>query len=168
MAKNQLWMWSATDLAGGIRRGDISAVEVTRAHLERIEAVNDRINAVVTLVPNQALEQAQEVDNARAKGRPLGPLAGIPIAHKDLTPTKGIRTTYGSPRFKDFVPNQDAVIIQRIKQAGAVSLGKTNTPEWGAGHKPSTRYSVSREILLILLKPAEAAREGLRQHLQRE
>lgn len=133
MAKNQLWMWSATDLAGGIRRGDISAVEVTRAHLERIEAVNDRINAVVTLVPDQALEQAQEVDKARAKGRPLGPLAGIPIAHKDLTPTKGIRTTYGSPRFKDFVPNQDAVIIQRIKQAGAVSLGKTNTPEWGAG-----------------------------------
>jgi amidase len=133
MASDNLWLWTATELAESIRTGDISAIEVTEAHLDRIQAVNDQVNAIVTLEPQLALDQAKQIDKARAKGQPLGPLAGVPMAHKDLTLTKGIRTTFGSRRFKTFIPNKDAVIIERLKQAGAVSLGKTNTSEWGAG-----------------------------------
>lgn len=145
MASDNLWLWTATELAESIRTGDISAIEVTEAHLDRIHAVNDQVNAIVTLEPQLALDQAKQIDKARAKGQPLGPLAGVPMAHKDLTLTKGIRTTFGSRRFKTFIPNKDAVIIERLKQAGAVSLGKTNTSEWGAGSQTfNSLYGTTR------------------------
>lgn len=145
MASDNLWLWTATELAESIRTGDISAIEVTEAHLDRIQAVNDQVNAIVTLEPQLALDQAKQIDKARAKGQPLGPLAGVPMAHKDLTLTKGIRTTFGSRRFKTFIPNKDAVIIERLKQAGAVSLGKTNTSEWGAGSQTfNSLYGTTR------------------------
>ncbi len=145
MASDNLWLWTATELAESIRTGDISAIEVTEAHLDRIQAVNDQVNAIVTLEPQLALDQAKQIDKARAKGQPLGPLAGVPMAHKDLTLTKGIRTTFGSRRFETFVPNKDAVIIERLKQAGAVSLGKTNTSEWGAGSQTfNSLYGTTR------------------------
>lgn len=145
MASDNLWLWTATELAESIRTGDISAIEVTEAHLDRIQAVNDQVNAIVTLEPQLALDQAKQIDKARAKGQPLGPLAGVPMAHKDLTLTKGIRTTFGSRRFETFIPNKDAVIIERLKQAGAVSLGKTNTSEWGAGSQTfNSLYGTTR------------------------
>ncbi len=124
---------TATELARGIRSRELSAVEVVSAHLARIEAVNPQVNAIVTLLPEQALKDARAVDEAFARGEELGPLAGLPVAHKDLALTKGVRTTFGSPIFEDFVPEEDALIVERLKKAGAITLGKTNTPEFGAG-----------------------------------
>ncbi|MGI9049866.1 MAG: amidase [Rubrobacteraceae bacterium] len=124
---------TATELARGIRSREFSAVEVASAHLERIEAVNPQVNAIVALLPERALEDAHAIDGALARGEELGPLAGLPVAHKDLALTKGVRTTFGSPIFEDFVPEEDALIVERLKKAGAVTLGKTNTPEFGAG-----------------------------------
>ncbi len=124
---------TATDLARRLQRTDVSAREVVAAHLAQIARVNPKVNAIVTLVADQALAQAQRADEALARGHLLGPLHGLPVAFKDLHDTAGLRTTYGSPLFRDFVPTQDALIVERIKQAGAITLGKTNTPEFGAG-----------------------------------
>jgi amidase len=103
------------------------------AHLAQIERVNPKVNAIVTLVAEQALASAARADEDIARRRPLGPLHGLPVAHKDLVDTAGIRTTRGSPFYKDNVPTRDAEIVARIKRAGALTLGKTNTPEFGAG-----------------------------------
>jgi len=123
----------ATTLAGLLAKKKISARELLDAHLKQIERVNPKVNAIVTLAAEQAQAKAKLCDEAAARGRFLGPLHGLPVAHKDLQDTKGIRTTYGSPIFKDHVPAADTLLIQRIRQAGAVTLGKTNTPEFGAG-----------------------------------
>jgi amidase len=108
----------------------LSAAEVMRAFIDRIERVNPQVNAIVTFLPEQALKEAKALD--RKKGR-KPPLAGLPIAYKDLVPTKGIRTTMGSLVYKDNVPKEDALLVERLKAAGAITLGKTNTPEFGAG-----------------------------------
>ncbi len=133
MYDTSLCYLTATELALKIRSGEISAVETMEAHLAQIEKVNPQVNAIVTLVPELALEQARKADEKLAQGGKLGPLHGLPVAHKDLVPTKGIRTTFGSPIFQDFVPEQDALLVERILNAGGISLGKTNTPEFGAG-----------------------------------
>lgn len=124
---------TATTLADLLRNREVSAVEVLEAHLAQIERVNPQVNAIVTMIPEQALERAKAADAAAARGDELGPLHGLPIAHKDLVETKGIRTTFGSPIFSDNIPEQDALLVQRIREAGAVLIGKTNTPEFGAG-----------------------------------
>jgi amidase len=124
---------SATELAGRIRRKDLSAREVTEAHLSQVERLNPPLNAIVTLVAEGALARARALDESAARGRFHGPLHGLPVAHKDLTETKGIRTTHGSPIFKDHVPQSNALIVDRLQDAGAVTIGKTNTPEFGAG-----------------------------------
>jgi amidase len=111
----------------------ISCVELVTTHLEWIERVNPVVNAICTLVPELALGQARAVDAALAAGEDPGPLAGLPVAIKDLVITAGIRTTHGSPLFAHHIPDRDAVHVARLKAAGAVLLGKTNTPEWGAG-----------------------------------
>ncbi len=103
------------------------------AHLAQIERVNPRVNAVVTMIADRALEQAALADERQARGEPLGPLHGLPIAHKDLVLTKGVRTTFGSPIYRDFVPEEDALIVERLRNAGAIAIGKTNVPEFGAG-----------------------------------
>lgn len=105
-----------------------------RAHLDRIAVANPRLNAIVTLLPEKnLLAEAEKADRAVAAAGPLGPLHGLPVAHKDLTLTRGIRTTFGSPLFADFVPDEDALIVERLRAAGAITIGKTNTPEFGAG-----------------------------------
>jgi amidase len=106
---------------------------VTAAHLERIEAVNPRVNAVVTVTAEQALDRAAELDRRFAAGEEPGPLHGLPVAHKDNLLTAGVRTTFGSPIYKDFVPATDDPLVIRMRDAGAVMLGKTNLPEFGAG-----------------------------------
>jgi len=133
MYDTSLCYLTATELALKIRSGEISAVETMEAHLAQIEKVNPQVNAIVTLVPELALEQARKADEKLAQGGKLGPLHGLPVAHKDLVPTKGIRTTFGSPIFQDFIPEEDALLVERIRNAGGISLGKTNTPEFGAG-----------------------------------
>jgi amidase len=126
-------MMAATELAARLQAGEVSAREVLAAHLDRIDRVNPAINAIITLLPEQAMERAAELDEAFAKEGPVGPLHGLPIAHKDLLLTAGVRTTFGSPLFADFVPDQDALLAQRVRDAGAVMIGKTNVPEFGAG-----------------------------------
>ena len=125
-----LWERSAVGLQRLVARREASAVEVVTAFLERIDAVNPRVNAIVTLVPERALADAAAADRA---GTPLGPLHGLPIAIKDLVDTAGIRTTYGSPLYADHVPDADAWLVRRLRNAGAIVVGKTNTPEFGAG-----------------------------------
>jgi amidase len=124
---------TATELARRIRARELSCEEVMRAHLAQIERVNPKVNAVVTLLPEQAIEGAREADRRLRAGDAVGALHGLPIAHKDLMPTRGIRTTFGSPIYKDHVPDQDGVLVERIRAAGAILIGKTNTPEFGAG-----------------------------------
>ena len=124
---------SAASMARRIRAGELSAREVTEAHLRRIGEVNPRVNAIVTLVAEKALDAAAEADESQARGAALGPLHGLPVVHKDLQPTKGIRTTWGSPLFRDFVPEADSLLMERTRAAGAITLGKSNTPEFGAG-----------------------------------
>jgi amidase len=116
-----------------IRLKKLSAREALAAHLKQIERINPKVNAIVTLVADQARESARRADELQARGGQLGALHGLPIAHKDLVETAGIRTTFGSPLFKDNVPKFDDLIVQRIKRAGAITIGKTNTPEFGAG-----------------------------------
>jgi amidase len=124
---------SATELAARIARRDVSVTEVVRAHLAQIERVNPNVNAVVTLTAERALEEASVKDAALARGERPGPLFGLPVVHKDLVPTRGIRTTYGSPIYRDHVPDEDGLVVERLRAAGAVTLGKSNTPEFGAG-----------------------------------
>ena len=126
------WL-TATDLVRRMRRRELSARDVLRAHLEQIERVNPQVNAIVTLVADQARTHALSLDEAAARGESLGPLHGLPVAHKDLAETKGIRTTFGSPIFKDYVPDFSTLLVERVQQAGAITIGKTNTPEFGAG-----------------------------------
>lgn len=125
---------TATELAAKIRTRELSAREVMEAHLAQIERVNPKVNAIITMIsPEEALALADEADRKLASGAEVGPLHGLPIAHKDLSPTKGMRTTWGSPIFKDFVPEEDSLITARLVQAGALRIGKTNVPEFGAG-----------------------------------
>jgi len=131
--QQELCFLPATELVHLIRGREVSVTEVMQAHLDQIERHNPAVNAVVTLVPERALDSASALDARLAKGEQGGPLCGLPVAHKDLAPTKGIRTTFGSPVFADFVPHQDAAIVERLAKGGALTIGKTNTPEFGAG-----------------------------------
>ena len=133
MPNQEICFLTATEIARLIRTKELSAIEVMEAHLAQIEGVNPKVNAIVTFLPEQALEQARAADVALGKGEDVGPLHGLPVAHKDLTLTKGIRTTFGSLAFKDFIPQEDGLIVERLKKAGAITVGKTNTPEFGAG-----------------------------------
>jgi amidase len=101
--------------------------------LTQIERVNPKVNAIVTLVPELAAAAAAKADEMQARGETLGPLHGLPVAHKDLLDTRGIRTTFGSPLYKDNVPTEDDIVVERMRRAGAITIGKTNTPEFGSG-----------------------------------
>ncbi len=127
---------TAVDLAGMLARGDVSAVEVLDVHLDRIDQRNAELNAICTLDRDRARAEARAADDLR-RSDPVEaarrPLLGLPTAIKDLVSTKDIRTTFGSPIFADHVPDVDALIVERIRDAGAIVIGKTNTPEFGAG-----------------------------------
>ena len=131
---NDICFMSAVELAAALRHKRLSAREVMRAHLDQIARVNPMVNAIVTRISDdEALKLADAADRAIADGDELGPLHGLPVAHKDLVPTKGMRTTFGSPIYQDFVPDQDALIVERLKRGGALTIGKSNVPEFGAG-----------------------------------
>jgi amidase len=124
----------ARELAALIAARELSAVEVMRAFLARIEALDGVVNAIPTLVPPQELlAAAADADRRLAAGEPPGLLHGLPIGIKDLVWTRGLRTTFGSPIYRDFVPDRDDLHVERIKRAGGIVVGKTNTPEFGAG-----------------------------------
>jgi amidase len=141
----ELWRRSAVELARLLATGQVSAREVLDEHLTRIDDVNPTVNAIVTFALERALEDAVRADAAHARGESLGVLHGLPIAHKDLADTAGIRTTMGSPILADNVPRVDELMIARLRAAGCVTLGKTNTPEFGAGsHTFNPMFGVTR------------------------
>ena len=145
MIDDELCGLSAIDLAARIRRRDVSARDVMTAHLTRIERVNPRVNAIVTLAAERAMADAARADEATARGDATGVLHGLPVAHKDLIDTAGIRTTKGSPFYRDTIPTHDALIVTRWRAAGAISIGKTNTPEMGAGSQTfNTLFGATR------------------------
>src|SRR5215471_4957882 len=127
-------MMDAGELAGAIRARKVSCVEVMAAYLDHINELNPRLNAIVALEERAGLlTQAREKDAELARGEAVGPLHGFPFAVKDLTPVKGIRTTMGSPILKDNIPAADSAMVARVRNAGAIFVGKTNTPEFGLG-----------------------------------
>ena len=128
MALHQL---SALDLLNHYKTKDLSPIDVVQSLFDRIHSINPALNAFVTLNEDNALSFAKKAEERIMKGKALRPLEGVPIAIKDLTPTKGIRTTFGSPLFKDHIPNRDSTVVHRLKAAGAIIMGKTNTPEFG-------------------------------------
>src|SRR5262245_55258974 len=141
-----LVMLDARALASVIRAREVSCVEVMTAYLDHIDRVNPHVNAIVALRDRAALlADAKEKDAQLARGDATGTLHGLPFAVKDLVPVKGIRTTSGSLLFKDFVPAADSVMVERLRQAGAIIIGKTNTPEFGLGsHTYNEVYGATR------------------------
>ncbi len=131
---SEIVMMDAGALASTIRAKRVSCVEVMTAYLDHIERLNPKVNAIVALQERADLmAQAREKDAALGRGEPVGPLHGFPFAVKDLTPVRGIRTTMGSPILKDNVPAADSAMVARVRNAGAIFIGKTNTPEFGLG-----------------------------------
>src|SRR5258705_1095273 len=132
MADARLAWLSATELAGLIRKKTVSPVEVVGAVLARIEALNPRLNAFVTLTDEQARRDAKAAERTlMRRGARLGPLHGVPVSVKELVITRGVRTTFGTPLYLDNVPTEDVPIVERLKAAGGIMLGKTNTPTFG-------------------------------------
>jgi amidase len=155
MADINLTRKSARELAALIRTRVVSPVEVLDAHLAVIARLNPKLNAIVTLVAEQARAAAQAAETAVLSEAELGPLHGLPVAIKDVTLTAGIRTTFASPLFRDFVPDEDAEVVRRLKQAGAIVLAKTNTPEFAAGaHTVNELFGATRNPWNPALSPA--------------
>jgi Asp-tRNA(Asn)/Glu-tRNA(Gln) amidotransferase A subunit family amidase len=127
----------ATELAARIRRKDLSPAEVVSNSLARIGDVNPHLNCFCFVFPDEAMEQARAAEQAVLRGDTLGPLHGVPVAIKDFTPTRGKRTTLGSYAFENWIPNHDALIVERLRDAGAIMVGKTTTPEFA--HSSFTR-----------------------------
>ena len=146
---------SAGELVALVKSREITPVEILDAHLSAIDRINPKLNAIVTLVADQAREAAVKAGDAVMRGDTIGLLHGLPVGIKDITPTAGIRTTFGSPLFKDYVPTQDAEAVRRLKAAGAIVLAKTNTPEFAAGANTFNEvFGVTRNPWNTALSPA--------------
>ena len=130
---NELCFQSACEIARALREKEVSALEVVEMHLRRIEATHPTLNAVVTSAAERAMDEARAADARHSKGEPLGPLHGVPITIKDSIETAGIRTTGGTTGLANYVPERDAPVVARLREAGAIVLGKTNTPELTLG-----------------------------------
>src|SRR5262245_31172187 len=124
---------SVRTIRDAVAAGDVSAVEVCRTCLDRLQAVNGTLNAFNTIAAERALERAAEIDRRRAAGTPSGPLAGVPVAIKDNLCVRGMRTTASSRILEHFIPPYDATVVRRIEDAGAVIVGKTNCDEFAMG-----------------------------------
>jgi amidase len=148
---NDLVMMNAARLAAAIHGREVSCVEVMTAYLDHIEKLNGKVNAIVALQERgDLIAQARERDSQLARGDSIGPLHGFPHAVKDLQAVKGIRTTMGSPILKDFVPSADSLMVARLRKAGAIFIGKTNTPEFGLGsHTYNPVYGATRNAFNV-------------------
>jgi amidase len=143
---NDIVALDATTLAAAIHTRKLSCVEVMTAYLDHIAALNPQVNAIVALQDRDTLlAQARERDGQLTHGESMGALHGVPHAVKDLQAVKGIRTTQGSPILKDFVPAADSLMVERLRTAGAIFIGKTNAPEFGLGsHTYNPVYGITR------------------------
>ncbi len=139
MTNDALHQLTLSEIAAGLERGDYSSVEVVKAHLDRIESLDDSLNAFITVTSDSALEAAAAADAARADGN-AGPLTGLPIAHKDIFCTRGVLTTCASHMLDNFVSPYDATVVERLAAAGAIMLGKTNMDEFAMGSSNETSY----------------------------
>ncbi|MGN6459724.1 MAG: amidase [Pseudolabrys sp.] len=154
MSSNELSRKSAVELARLIRARAVTPLEVLDAHLETIERLNPTLNAIVTIA-DDVREAARAAGEAVTSGQTLGPVHGLPVVIKDVTLTKGLRTTFGSPLFKDFVPDEDAAAVARLRKAGAIILGKTNTPEFATGaNTVNELFGATRNPWNTTLSPA--------------
>lgn len=133
---NEIYYADASELSARIHSKDVSPVDVVRAHLERIESVNPKLNAIVT-VADSALERAREAEAAIVRGESWGPLHGVPFTMKDVFDTAGVRTTRGSKLFAARIPSRDATVVERLKKAGGILIGKTNVPEFALAAETS-------------------------------
>lgn len=151
---NEICRMDAVTLAARIRRRELSPVEVTEAVLARMEKLEPALHAFCTPTPELARAEARRIEGELAAGRPVGPLAGVPVSIKDLILTKGIRTVFGSATYENFVPEEDDVAVERLRAAGAIILGKTNVPEFGysgTGHNPV--FETTRNPWNLALNP---------------
>ncbi len=123
-----LWRWPAHRLTAAIRAGAVSAREAAVSALDRVQAVNPALNAIVDVLPDEALAAADAVDAARRRGDPLGPLHGVPVTVKVNVDLRGRATTNGVVAFKDHIATEDSPVVANLKRAGAVIIGRTNTP----------------------------------------
>lgn len=130
---------SIAELSAGLQAGDFSSVELTQHFLDRIERFDGELNALVTLTKDQALAQAEAAD-ARIRSGDAGPLTGIPILHKDIFCTEGVKTSCGSRMLDNFISPYDATVVTRLKDAGVVMLGKTNMDEFAMGSSNETSF----------------------------
>lgn len=145
MSDLELAYASAETVSAMIKKGDVSAVEVVTNTLARIDEVNPALNCFCFVYPEEALDLARQADDQRAKGNSLGPLHGVPVAIKDFTPMKGKRTTRGSFALEHWIPEKDPVIVERLRQAGAIIIGKTTTPEFAhSGFTESPLWGITR------------------------
>ena len=150
-----LWQLSATELKGMVAAGEVKPSEIMDAVLRRIEEVNPRLNGFCALLADSAMSEARAADQRLARGRPRGALFGIPVSIKDLIFTKGVRTTFGSRMHEEFVPDQDELVVARLKAAGATILGKTATCEFGyKSVTDSPLFGITRNPWDLRMTPA--------------
>ena len=140
---------TATEMAAALNKKEITSVELTKAHLDRISAVDGKLNAFLHVDNQGALEQAAAVDAKRAKGESLSPLAGVPIAVKDILAQKGIPTTAGSKILEGWRPPYDSTVVAKLKAAGVVILGKTNMDEFAMGSSTENSHMAQHKTLGI-------------------
>ena len=136
----ELYKLTARDLTEKIQRGEVSSEEATRSVIQRIELIEPTINAYITVMAEKAIERAKEIDSRRAKGKEIGRLGGVPMAIKDTIIVAGTRTTAGSHILENFIPPYNAHVIDKLTEAGAVFVGKTNTDEFAMGSTSETSY----------------------------
>jgi len=136
----KLYELTARDLTAKINSGEVSSREAVESVLTRIDAMEESINAYISVTCDEALAMADDIDQRRAKGETLGTLAGVPMAIKDSIVTEGIKTTAGSHILNNFIPPYDATVIEKLKSAGAVIIGKSNTDEFTMGSTCETSY----------------------------
>ena len=162
MANEDLLKLTITEIAPRIRAGEVSPVELTEAALARAERLQPQLNSFITILHEQARSQAREQEAAITRGEYIGPLQGIPIGIKDNLATAGILTTLGTRVLADYVPDEDAEVVRRCKQAGAIIIGKENLEEFAAGatsNNPFTAPCITRGTWTISrAAPAAAGR----------
>ena len=162
MEKAEIPFLSVSQLSELIKSRQVSPVEVVAGYLDRIDSLNDRLYAYLTVCHDQAVETARESERELARGEYRGPLHGVPVAVKDQLNTAGIRTTSGTPIFNDFVPDEDATVIAKLKSAGAILLGKLNMTEFGTTSL-SHAFDTARNPWdrLVVPRPGGGSRTGI-------